>query len=256
MSPASIFYSPHADDELLSMGVAVLQAVRRGEQVHLVLLTNGAADLTCQCLRGEMDCAWHARRHDPATESFADQPFDKDAFVRARQQEFLRSAEILGVPQERIRLFRFPDGALPQEQVRRIALEYEDDPTIDGPKSHHTMSHVVEWHADHIAAGRALEQLWREGRIAPPCGYVKRSMWHAIQPHHAVQDIAAAGEEERAILRRAAVEAYSTYDPARGFYAIGRHSVPESFDSLLGDMRNRRHGGVDSHNPVHLVNPV
>ena len=236
-----IFYAPHADDETLSMGPAIRNRVRAGHRVILVLLTDGAADETFQCLRGEMPCRVHGTTHDPAGENYRDQPFDKAAFIRARREEFLRAAALLGVPRDQVFFHDFPDGGLPMEEVRRIVQEFDGDPSLPGPRSHHTMTYQFDNHPDHLAAGKALHGLWSECVIPFPTWYVKRSMWSRIGEGDAVSDIPVRDEAEQQIVRQIYTEVYGNFQPEEGRYAIGGHSVPESFAGLREDFTIKAH---------------
>lgn len=37
-----LYFSPHQDDEILSMGIAICNSVRNGQNVHVVLCTDGS----------------------------------------------------------------------------------------------------------------------------------------------------------------------------------------------------------------------
>ncbi|MDP1922662.1 MAG: PIG-L family deacetylase [Myxococcales bacterium] len=83
--------APHPDDEVLMAGGVMAQAVRRGERVAVVLLTNG--DLSCQ----------------------------RDG--RVRQAETIDALAALGVSEENVRFLGYPDGHL--AELSKTPLEVE-----------------------------------------------------------------------------------------------------------------------------------
>lgn len=235
-----IFHVPHADDEVLSLGVAILQCLARGEEVHLILITDGSACGSFHFLNGTEKCPIHNVYHDPIKEGYLDGILDTQDHVAARRREFLSAAEILGIPTSNLHVYGYKDGKLTVEQARQIALRAEKSEDIPGPKTHHTMTERYDNHNDHQACGRALADLHAEGSIAPPFWYVKRSLWHTIPTGDPVEDLVA-DEAQAKVLRKAAEDVYKNWDPKNGHYAIGYHSVPESFDKMLKDFRNKVH---------------
>jgi LmbE family N-acetylglucosaminyl deacetylase len=68
------FYSPHPDDETLSMGLAMIYYIAAGSDVHLVSMNNGGALGAANTLNGVTACsipADHPYTHSPAREGFA-----------------------------------------------------------------------------------------------------------------------------------------------------------------------------------------
>lgn len=80
MSPMSrvFFYSPHPDDETLSMGLAMLHYIANGIEVHLVSITNGSALGVCNTLNGSTEAdvpvactsSDHPFIHNPVREGY------------------------------------------------------------------------------------------------------------------------------------------------------------------------------------------
>lgn len=236
-----IFYAPHADDETLSMGVAVLQKIAQSHRVILVLLTDGAADMTLKILRGEIECGWHRYYHDPIQEGFPEGRMDKELFIQARQSEFIQAARILGVPEEDIHIHRQPDGGLDKKAVRDLALSFEQDDRLSGARCHHTMSYHIDDHPDHLAAGNALLELYREKQIALPRWYVKRYMWNTIGEQDNVNKLVAAAPDAQKKIRDISHQVYGRYVPSEACYAVGYHSVKIRFEGLLEDYTIRWH---------------
>ena len=66
-------YSPHPDDELLSMGLAIVYYLANGVDVHLVSMNNGGAIGVANTLNGATGCsvpADHPYTHSPTREGY------------------------------------------------------------------------------------------------------------------------------------------------------------------------------------------
>ncbi len=235
-----VFYVPHADDETLTMGVAILQCLARGEEVHLVLMTDGSACGSVHFLNGTAKCPVHEKYHNPLEERYLDGMLDTQDHVAARRKEFLAAAERLGVPSSNCRVYGYKDGKLTEEQARQVALRVENDEDVPGPKTHHTTTSKYDDHNDHVACGNALAALHEEGTIPEPVYYIKRSKWKGLPSGRGIEDLVA-DEKQKETIQRVCKEVYMNWDPEKGHYAVGYHSVPESFDRLLKDFTNKAH---------------
>ena len=71
------FYSPHPDDETLSMGLAMLHYIANGFDVHLVSVTNGSALGVANTLNGGTDTG------TPVTCTISDHPYIHNALREA-----------------------------------------------------------------------------------------------------------------------------------------------------------------------------
>lgn len=81
--------APHPDDEVLLAGGVMQQAVEAGQQVHVVIMTNG--DSSCE----------------------------RDGYLR--EAESVAALKFLGVPERNVHFLGYPDGAL--EKLRAEPLE-------------------------------------------------------------------------------------------------------------------------------------
>lgn len=235
-----LFYVPHADDEVLSLGVAILKCLELGEEVHLILMTDGSACGSIRFLNGDEHCGVHDCFHNPIDEMYRDGILDEQDHVTARTREFLAVSRIYGIDPDHLHVYGYKDGRLTVDQARTVVLRMENDGNIPGPKTHHTMTARFDNHNDHISCGTALAELHREGKIGAPHWYVKRSLWGTLPDDAPIEDLVAT-EGQAVLLRRACEEVYMRWEPGEGHYAVGYHSVPMSFDGLLGDFRNKVH---------------
>lgn len=179
--PRVFLYSPHPDDETLSMGLAALYYIYNGYETHLVSMTNGEAIGVCNTLNGTADgttplpcniAGDHPYAHSPAREGY--QPLTVQGIGAARILE-ARSAlgmmasipgatgtvvhHVVGLPAE----FGHPGAGsstapvLPEgiAAAKAVIKQFVDD----YPNSfHHTMSESDKHH-DHAACGYALREL-------------------------------------------------------------------------------------------------
>ncbi len=228
-----LYFAPHQDDELLTMGVDICRSVRKGCEVHVILCTDGGKSNVRLWLNNGKDCPIHPEPHHFEV--------SLEDFIRCRDQEFWGSCRALGVPESNIHLpeNRDRDGSLSQknaeDMIRRYVSACSGEITVctispnNGPKQH----------ADHKTLGRAAENLLNKGEIP--------ELKLFVEPYH-YQDIAAnprlipilptiqKAEEEEAARIRQAVASYSHWDPSQGRYAVGYHSVNTAFTDYLQEL--------------------
>ena len=164
--------APHADDESLGCGGAIVLHHRQGDRVKVVFATDGAAG----------DPLGHYRDCD---------------YRELRRAEARRAASILGI--DELTFWDYPDGKLAEahdlsERVRALL-------TTDRPDIVYRPS-TLEIHPDHRALGVGVEEALRQYR--PTCGDFCYEIWATVQPTHAL-DITAVWE-----LKRKAVEQYES----------------------------------------------
>lgn len=143
LGPA-VFFTPHQDDETLFMGAAIVQHIRAGRKVYVVLLTDGGASA--------VSALYPSRA----------------VFVAERDREFTAAVRRMGaipvIPPDRAM-----DGQLTAQRAQQIMLRY----TFPGA-SLKTMSEY-DAQPDHAAAGRGLRQThWLDSRF-----YSKPEDWAA-----------------------------------------------------------------------------
>lgn len=144
-----VFFTPHQDDEVLSMGAAIRQHVLAGRQVWVVLLTDGGASAACPVK--------YATRAECVAE---------------RDKEFTAGVYNMGATPT-IRSDRMPDGLLSADYVKRVVEEYYNYGTGYKNASFKTMSESDD-HPDHAAAGQGLR-----AAVGPTDKrfYIKESQW-------------------------------------------------------------------------------
>ncbi len=159
--------SPHADDETIGAG-GFLLAHRKTAEMHLVCLADGAG----------------GGRGDPENP-------DPNALVKARREEFLQTARVLGAAS--IHFLEFPDGRIPvtedaARRLRKIVCDIRPDVVL--------MPWFLDGHIDHQNANRLYERACADVD-AIVLGY---EIWTMLEPN-AVFDITDVLEEKRALIQ-------------------------------------------------------
>jgi len=205
----AIYFVPHQDDEVLSMGADIAAHVAAGRRVILVLVTDGSASGARATLcKVKAVC------------------LTVPEFVAARDREFAASAAALGVRPADVFYEGKPDGKLTAADARAViaswAARYPGSPLK-------TMS-PHDAHPDHRVLGEALRSLRASGVTKDARFMQSRPYWTSMP----VSGWFVAGSPRVG----AAANAYRVYDPAAGRYAIGwTHSVPTAFTRLAADPR-------------------
>jgi LmbE family N-acetylglucosaminyl deacetylase len=193
-----VFYIPHQDDEALSFSLGITNHIKSGHVVHVVLLTDGSASIVRKKLG-----------------------MNEKEFTEARNKEFRLSLEAMGVKPQNIEYLNHKDSKLTVKNVEDVIIIYEKKyPNA----KHKSFSWTDSGHHDHQNAGKALNNLQKSKKITDARYYVRRG----DQP----KGFKLINEKYDPLLKpiyQKVSKAYSTYDPANGFYAIGRTSVKKSF---------------------------
>ena len=193
-----VFYVPHQDDEALSFGLGIINHVKSGHVVHVVLLTDGSASFV--------------RKKLEMTEK---------EFTEARNKEFRLSLAAMGVKPQNIDYLNYKDSQLTVKNVEEVIKKYEKKyPNA----KHKSFSWTDSGNHDHQNAGKALNNLQKTKKISDARYYVRRG----DQP----KGVKLTTEKYNALFKpiyQKVSKAYSTYEPDKGFYAIGRTSVKKSF---------------------------
>ncbi len=237
-SKSVLYFSPHQDDELLSMGIDICNSISKGQDVHVILCTDGSKCSVIKQLADGKECNKHAGTHK--------YQLSEEEFITARDKEFLDSCRALGVKDCNVHIpeRRFVDRKLTVCNSKETILHYlfslgQDcvictfDPNHENKKQHR----------DHKALGYAAVELFNEGFISE-----MRLFTESYYPecfHHdtdfvrskavSVIDTASAAILEK--LKKAAAS-YSRWEPEAGRYAIGYHDIAKAFDGLLENGRS------------------
>jgi LmbE family N-acetylglucosaminyl deacetylase len=213
-------YSPHPDDETLSMGVAALHYISNGFPVHLVSMTSGGALGVANTLNGSalgspITCsapADHPFVHNGAREGYA--PHTEETVAAGRIAE-ARSAlgamamvpPIAGVTPGAVYHhvgglldgFGNPGSGSSTAPVTREGIDAAKAVMLpfvtDYPNSFHYTMSPADHHKDHAACGLALREIKAENPslLGTPRFFISRLYWTVTNDLYAADLRAAAG---------------------------------------------------------------
>lgn len=226
-----LYFVPHQDDELLSMGIDICFEAQKGNDVHVVLCTDGSKSCVRSRLNDGQDCALHSENHH--------YNLSEQDFIRARDAEFIESCRILGVAPENIHILpqRAVDGTLKADFAEKIIVQYLKQYGADAMVASIYFANGENQHQDHKNLGLAVYHLWRMGLIKqvrffrePYCNDKKN-----------IKFTAKSAPPEIALRVCYASYAYGYWNPNANRYAIGYHSVPQDFVNLRRKMKTYFH---------------
>lgn len=234
-----IYFVPHADDETLTFSVPILNDLRAGKKVYLVLMSHGELSVARDVINGVYDqqspygtegtrvyCKWHGRYHDPLEEGYSNLSLEE--FGNVRVQDFYRSAQMLGIPTNRIKVMPLPNEQFTYTQVhslfRRYAQWY--------PNAELKTMSQADRHKDHAMAGKVLNDMYRRGEIKKrPTFFVSVYTDRFSGVHVPGYQLYLSDPSDTAKVLKA-IEVYKTWNPTEGYFGTGYHSVPSQFDSM------------------------
>lgn len=210
------FYSPHPDDETLSMGLAMLYYIASGAHVHLVSMNNGGAIGVANTLNGVSSCSTpsdHPYTHNPSREGYSTLTVGDIAAARINEARSALAAMAMIPPTTGVtwgtinhHIADLPDSyghpgatsstapvtpegiAAAKEVIKHYVDTY--------PNSFHFTMSETDNHYDHAACGYALRELKNDDvNLAPGMGgitykqalvnsrfFVSRLYWGISQP--------------------------------------------------------------------------
>lgn len=243
--PPALFVAAHPDDETLGMGVSIAEAVAAGQEVHVLLMTDGEGSGALAVLNGTAVASWWGVAHNPAAEGYS--PLTPETMAAARVAEAQTALRSLaaGLPGTlTLHQAHLPDGGVTAVAAQDAILAVADAVAPGGPVRLKGHTQVVDNHSDHLAVGTALESLKTAdpARFSDVRHYVMTPYWgdSRLSLVSEFWDLPAdAGITSRA---KNACSAYGAWAPASGSYAIGYHSVYSTFFApLLANTRSMVH---------------
>lgn len=229
-----LYFAPHQDDELLTMGLDICRSVAKNWNVHVILCADGSRSYVRGLLNDGKTCGKHEGVH--AYE------LSVEEFVAARDREFTDSCLALGVPLENIHIpeNRAVDGSVTVEEVEAMMLHYLEKLGKDAYVCTISSGNGPDQHRDHKAVGRAAENLLNRGVIRELKSFVEPYLYPKIIVNSwilAVDPYVEKATEAESEKLKKAIGAYSLWDPKQQRYAVGYHSVTTEFNDFL---KNRK----------------
>ncbi|MEB1808294.1 MAG: cell wall-binding repeat-containing protein [Bacillaceae bacterium] len=206
-----IYYAPHPDDEVLTMGVGIANDLHYGYDVHVVLLSEGRS----------------SRVYANLAKTFPD--LTREEFGKSRIVEFHDAMERMGIPEENLHIYDLPDGGFPIEDAKEVVLEMENQL----PGAFHKAFSYYDSHIDHVTSGQAVNELYHEGEISNAEFYI------SIYEYHQTEGVHLPVYNRELVID--GLLAYKVFNPEQHRYAIGYTSVPRWFDHILARPRSKVH---------------
>lgn len=225
-----IFYTPHPDDETLSMSPLIVRAASPGVRVIVVSMTDGITTGALRTINARL-------RRDAWAGTASSPPLAASTLGSARDHELFDAARALGVAAGDV-FFAHLDAPKSDCGTWVSVGEAADVMKAFAKRfpgaTHVTMSYVAERNLDHLACGAALRAL-ANSRVIRHAEWTVSRLWWSLPspPVHWVVPASVLQQREVATAARA----YDLWDPAHQSYAIGEASVPSQFRALLLDPR-------------------
>ena len=226
----NLFMVPHQDDESLTFGAAIRNHLDHGDECHVILYTDGRTSSVRKVLRGEQRCHLHKRFHAPAEEDYT--LMEEEELMRYRNDEFRRACLALGVPETHI---HFAEGAMRDghSTVEGCEAVLQDYLTRYPGARVKTFTDLGGNHLDHANMGTAARRLLANGVIQDLRLYVEP--YNRRQARKAQRGMTLhkehSAENKHKIVN--ALQEYKKWEPTRGQFAIGYHSVKAHFDAAI-----------------------
>lgn len=203
MPPCFVIYEPHPDDWVLSMSLAVVDALAKGLDVHLVSMTRGGAGGPSAVFSGDQVCGWHGYRHNPEREAYTPLTSDDIADLRIAESRSALGAAAAIPPNPGVAAvgriyhhvadlpdgFGGPAGAPPTRAAIDAAKTVIAGFIERFPNAfHYTMSPSEAYggHPDHAACGIALRELKQASKYSPllpnAAFFVSKRYWGPPRP--------------------------------------------------------------------------
>nr|WP_239094029.1 cell wall-binding repeat-containing protein [Bacillus sp. B15-48] len=241
-----IFYLvPHADDEVLTFGVDILNQLNAEREVFLILLSKGADSVAREVLNGHYDhesnsrhpintlvkCHWHGVYHNPVTEQYSHGHISLEEFGNIRLEDYFHAARALGVPESNILEHTLQSGHLTIANIKNVIRDYASE----FPDAQFRSMSWYDGHPAHATIGKALKELEQSGEINPlNTAYFISIYTDRFANKQIPLPLRKITITEPSSLRNltSSINVYKTFDPSVGKYATGYHSVKSQFDSL------------------------
>jgi N-acetylmuramoyl-L-alanine amidase len=245
-----IYFVPHADDEVLTYGVDIRNMIASGRKVYLVLLSKGEDSGARDVQNGVYDvesktpklagkpifCWWHGVYHNPIEEKYFHGHISQAEFAQERVDDFFRASLALGVPKSSIIDESFYLMDYNPVTAKRVMEKYI---AIYPNADFLTMSDHDE-HDQHAFLGEVLKQLEAENKVAKhQTKYfvsIFTERFSGINLNERKHIVGLTKPIDSFFIKNA-IEAYKYFEPEKGIYANGYHSVKNQFDSFENDLK-------------------
>ena len=203
-----LWFSPHQDDETLTLGVGIRHHLEAGHECHVILCTDGSASGVREQLGMEVG-----------------------PFVAARDDEFHRAARKLGIRPDNIHVspLRATDGTLTAARADLIVSEALDEFGQDSWLKGLSQLALTGRSPDHVALGQGV--LGYAGTHDVRL-YVEPYLVAKIKAAYPSRTFSTEQCASTAAVLRACQE-YQLIDGPAGMWGVGYRSVKAEFDPFM-----------------------
>jgi LmbE family N-acetylglucosaminyl deacetylase len=219
MEEVILYFAPHQDDEVLSMGIGILESTKL-DDTHVILCTDGSKSSVRGVLNNNKICPHHFGIHR--------YELSEEEFILARDKEFYESCKYLGVKYENIHIYknRTIDGELSIEKSRDIINTYLANYPNAKVRTI-TPFGCDSQHSDHKNLGLAALELYREGKIENLEFFVEPYFSDEFKDLNKAINLEIKTAEDDNVLR--AAMSYRVWNPKAGRFGVGYYSAKRYF---------------------------
>ncbi|SDY14633.1 PIG-L deacetylase family protein [Thermoactinomyces sp. DSM 45892] len=228
--PVVFYFVPHADDEVLTFGVPMIQDLKQNKEVYVVLMSHG--DITGARARIN-------KRINPG--------LTPRQLGQARVNEFIEATNRMGIDNNHRLIYDlFVEGGdrkKDNEQVKAVVAAYAKE----YPQAEFKSMSIFDVHPEHAIIGKAIQELKNSNRIKSSQSFASINIMRTCKKSPRCsgrqqkigmptveRKIQLTEPRDKHILSNAA-DAYRVWAPKKGWYSIGEISVPGQFRELKKD---------------------
>jgi LmbE family N-acetylglucosaminyl deacetylase len=234
-----IYLDPHPDDEVLTFGVPILNDLRAGKKVKIVLFSYGEHSFAREVINGKYDkesihywqagqkvyCPIHHKYHDPKKENY--KPMTVETFGKEREKELYRAAKALGIPEEDIEVYHLPNDGFKYRDVEAIVKTY----VKKYPDAEFKTMSRTDAHPDHAMIGKVVDDYYDKHIIKKKTNYLSIFTDRMTRKHIQGYKVYLNDKHDKSRIL-AAINEYKFWNPQKGVFGLGYHGVPTQFNLL------------------------
>lgn len=212
------YFAAHPDDELLIMGCSIIEHVKAGHDVHVVLVTDGSGS--------------NVRTSSSFTTWLGRTP-NKAEFSERRIAEFHESCRRMGVPYKNRHVIGLVDGQTTFNQVFGVVTDFLAKYPDARLKGHSW----VDAHKDHFHIGKALKKAYDDGLVQNnDVRWLLNRQYSGQVPFPKYGQTGPQGVDPNYL-----VAPYKRYHKTYDNWGIGYRSTAGLFNQLVSDPRSWTH---------------
>ncbi|SFX19571.1 GlcNAc-PI de-N-acetylase [Thermoactinomyces sp. DSM 45891] len=224
------YFVPHADDEVLTFGVPMIQDLKQNKEVYVILMSHG--DITGARARIN-------KRINPE--------LTPRQLGQARVNEFIEATNRMGIDDKHRLIYDlFLEGGDREQdygRVKTIVAAYAKE----YPQAEFKSMSIFDVHPEHAIIGKAIQELKNSNRIKSSQSFASINIMRTCKKSPRCsgkqqkigmptieRQIQLTEPRDKHILSSAA-DAYRVWNPKKGWYSVGEISVPGQFRELKKD---------------------